>query len=473
MPIERDPADLVQDGLDLLAEPLGAFVDSTMRSTSAHVIARGKYWVDAHGTADSTPVSSLWIDWTTSGEVPLGQWREPRPDQWRDWGAGDIQITARLIDSWWRIVFKRCEPFASRMGAGGQTMFKELLEYRNHKYHDHTIDEFQAARGLETISRILHAIGEDSASRRVHELRQPLLERQARGGTPLDRGRHLTDKPPPKDWWCIGAHWMEPAPDLPEAWWIVALRGGSVELLRRDLTTDEVTEYLVDKAQSPSPALIGLAYCFSTPTWFVESLDPPHPSSFWRRCEVLQRLDSVTPTTVAAALGPPFRESGKDPEEPLRAGQSELRLTEQRLGSSPATSPSSVFRIGGTGSVGGLAVLGAPVLHRIREAGVHIWPIDNAGMHTAVEIFPRGLWGGIDPLADPISSQEARAQFLADPRIRQLQGLGGGDREVLQRERRAFDAFLTAWALSQYGGSIAARTLDATDRIEGQIWIPE
>ncbi len=423
-------------------------------------------------------VSSLWKTWMEQNRVEFGGFVKPRPHQRRDWNPNDIILSAQVVLDWWDIVFTNgvdldAHDFKTRMGPEGQAMFTELIRYRNGKYHNAQIDDLFAARWLETIARILNAIGRRDLSKQVHDLRQPLIQTQARTGNPFGPGRELKDSPPSADCWCIGAHWMEPAPDLPAAWWLVAIRGNEVELLRKDQTTDEVVEYLTEKARSPTPTLIGLAYCFSTPAWYVKGLDPPKPSSFWKLCSAVTPEQATTAAGLAAALGHPFRESGVDLAEPLPTSQPELRATEIAHGAIPETTPSSVFRIGGSGSVGGLATLGAPVLQRISQAGVQIWPIDPAGDNTAVEIFPRGLWAAINSLADPISTPEARAQFLADSHIRKLKGLGGGDRETLQRERRAFDAFLTAWALSRFGGSIAERPRDDENaKIEGEIWVP-
>ncbi len=483
MSTSKSPRELIQEALGLLAMPLGKFVDRTMRGTDAKVREEKEKWILSESSGGQ-PVAGLWKKWKEQGHVPHRRWVRPHGYQRRSWNLGDVVVTAHVIDDWWDIVFKRVDGFPAAMGPIRRTMTdeveyqvlvcRELLDYRNGVAHNDPIDEFQAARGLETIARILQAIGHEPEARQVHELRKPLVEKQARGGNPLGAGRRLTDSPAPPDCWCIGAHWMEPAPDLPAAWWLVAIRGNEVELLRKDQTTDEVVEYLTEKARSPTPTLIGLAYCFSTPAWYVKGLDPPKPSSFWKLCSAISPEQATTAGGLANALGHPFRESGVDLAEPLPTSQLELRATEIAYGTIPETTPSSVFRIGGSGSVGGLATLGAPVLQRISEAGVSIWPIDEAGDNTAVEIFPRGLWAAIDRLADPISTPEARAAFLDDSHIRPLKGLGGGDKETLRRERRAFDAFLTAWALSRHGGSIAERPRDDENaKIEGEIWVPQ
>ncbi len=473
-----NPDERIESALGLLREPLGIFVDAAMKRTRANVREnyRGTYWEDASqgrqrsGASPPIGVSSLWQQWLREGQIPMNM---RVGGKCRAATLTNILMTGHVVYDWWQVVFYHEDTFRERMGPGGQTMFQELVEYRNHKYHGEDIDGRQAARGLETVIRILHAIGEDRLARQVEDLRQPLIEQQARVGPSLGPGHTLQDAPPPAGTWCVGAHWMDPDPDLPNAWWLVAIRDGQMELIRRDLTTAQITDYLSAKATADQPTLVGLAYCFSTPAWFVRGLVPPQASSFWELCESVRDEERQTPGDLARALGPPFRESGTDLEVPLRNDQPEFRDTEVAQGAIPETTPSSVFRIGGSGSVGGLAVLGAPVLKFLSEAGMRIWPIDDAGQHTAVEIFPRGLWAAVDPLADPISTPDARAQFLEHPDIRRLHGIGGGDREVLRRERRAFDAFLTAWALSRYGGSLHGRTINETARLEGEIWIPK
>jgi hypothetical protein len=129
--------------------------------------------------------------------------------------------------------------------------------------------------------------------------------------------------------------------------------------------------------------------------------------------------------------------------------------------------PLSTFQVGGAGAVGTGSVRGMALLGRWREAGAGVWPLDPAPGASGVllaEVYPRAMTGPVVK-----SSPAARAAHVAaDPRI------PPGLRAQVCATEDAFDAALAALGMAEHVaelGSLAAST-DATDRLEGRIWLP-
>ena len=75
---------------------------------------------------------------------------------------------------------------------------------------------------------------------------------------------------------------------------------------------------------------------------------------------------------------------------------------------------------------------------------------------------------------DPTSKKNAarRQAFIEQCRDEGL-SINQRDAKTLAGEERAFDAFLTAYALSVHGGGLSGLEMLSFAYIEGQIWLPE
>jgi hypothetical protein len=325
---------------------------------------------------------------------------------------------------------------------------------------------------LDTISAILGSLGDKDAAARVDAVAQPLHEEERRRSRARRRDRPKRNAVDGVR--CVGIHLADPRGVMPDGWWVVSLCNGVLEALHRDQTDDEVATHL-ERWSRQGPLRAGLAFCFSAPRWYVDEHHEGDPRALWTQLSDLGFTTDRDLERVVAQLGHPFFSPplGEEPFEtrPERA----FRKTERNMINEVAAQPSSVFEIGSPGSVGALAIRGMSLLaHVAASETVAVWPLDDPLLDgtTFVEIFPRGLWFSLDPSGQTASSPATRAAFLDRKGVRVLLGDKRGSREMLVSEKRAFDAFVTAWALSEYGRSLPSRSNDATARVEGEIWLP-
>jgi hypothetical protein len=269
---------------------------------------------------------------------------------------------------------------------------------------------------------------------------------------------------------CVGAHWVQPKMGIPGHWWWVAVRDDRIARIDVDLTTAEVADEL---ARLTGPTLAGLAFCFSAPAHYVLREDIGSVEHLWQRC---RPFSHKTAKETVQEMGSPFRLVGHgEPMRKPKADPSAFRETEIDVWQRTGAEPSSIFDVDGTDSVGALALNGIPIIRDMREAGAAIWPFDRPAADglTCVEIFPRSLWGSLNPSDDPRSKKNLarREAFIEQSRDEGL-SLNQRDAKTLIDDERAFDAFVTARALSMYGGGLTALETLPLSHIEGQIWIP-
>ena len=114
----------------------------------------------------------------------------------------------------------------------------------------------------------------------------------------------------------------------------------------------------------------------------------------------------------------------------------------------------------GTGSLRGM-----PLLARMRAAGVAVWPFDDAGPATVVEIYPREMTGPV------VKSSEAARRALVEADARIPAALVS---DVVATED-AFDAALSAVGMSERVTALAglpAAAPGTPEVLEGAIWRP-
>lgn len=121
-------------------------------------------------------------------------------------------------------------------------------------------------------------------------------------------------------------------------------------------------------------------------------------------------------------------------------------------------------RSGAAGAVGTGSVRGMPCLTRLRASGVAVWPFDDAGVATALEVYPTMFSGRARR-----SLAARRAAVEVDDRIPEALV----DDVVATQD--AFDAALTALAMAARVDELSAlRTaaIGTPEALEGALWWP-
>jgi hypothetical protein len=126
--------------------------------------------------------------------------------------------------------------------------------------------------------------------------------------------------------------------------------------------------------------IVGLDFAFSFPSWFLDASGVDDPFPLWR--------DTARLEAWLIACEPPFW-GRPGCRRPVVAGD-EFRRTERAL-AELGRRPSSVFQVGGAGSVGTGSLRGMPLLARLMDAGWNVWPFtaDAGKAPTTVECWPR------------------------------------------------------------------------------------
>ncbi len=363
-----------------------------------------------------------------------------------------------------------------------------IFKLRNGHAHNRyvsSVEPFEpgdVSSGLGALRAVMAAIGDKAAAQYVQSAYE-VADRRAKRLTKRKRWKDLRDDEPSGTPHTVGLHWTEPDPQTrkPAAWWLVHLdHSGQLKSAPVPQSTTDVRDYLAKFVENDQPVLLGCAFCFSVPRWLGERCasqnNDPLPECVWAVVEeaasgAANAKDLVRSINEALGLedGPFWQGDTNDPDPNEAAGRASLRRTEVRVQKATEAKPSSVFRVGGDASVGGLALWGMPMLHWLRSQGFSIWPFDPPGKRTVVEIFPRSLWSATQFDSAVPSLPGDRTRFLDGHPY----GDGGGTRETLLKERRAFDALMTAWALRNYGGNISRYVLGSSESaVEGEIWLP-
>lgn len=442
---DEPPRAVIDEALAELADALGPFVDRRMRKDSP---ANVREWEMAIET----------------GVLVL-----PKGDEINASLDDPAFLLKTMVARRNRELFR---PVLSRFDGNVWQAMTDLVEYRNKvAHHDRDVDDRMAEAALHNGEQLLRAIGDNTRADYLARLREPVEAREARRRA---RSRPIAEPTPCRvedGVVCVGIHWEEPRGAVPEGWWIVATRGRS--LITRDggQSTDDVLEYLRTHRRAGTPLRVGLAFCFSAPEWYVRQNYGGDPAGLWDECDRHSLESDADIRAVVAALGEPFYAAGDEPL--ISDGPLAFRRTERTVFEETTAEPSSIFEVGAPGSVGVLAIKGMSLLYHLREDGFAVWPLDAAddADATCVEIFPRSLWAVLHPNEAPKSTARSRERFLERPDVAAFVK-SRGNAETFIEDRRAFDAFVTAWSLSRFGGELPLRADDAVERLEGEIWLP-
>ncbi len=350
-----------------------------------------------------------------------------------------------------------------------QASKKRFSAIYNPSKHGTVISNEDALTGITSLQKMMDAIG---AKKEVAYIERPIQTLNA-----VDAKRRSWKRPRPrpvdKAVLTAGMHWVQPRKAVPGSWWVVAIQDGVVQTCEVEWSTEKATSFLVAGA-AEGPTLAGLAFCFSAPKAYIDDHHDGQPDQLWASCDEFTNDDLEA---WVEELGNPFFV----PQEDAQAvtpdmDQSLFRETELDVLKRTGAMPSSIFQVGGHGSVGALAINGMPALQKLRSEHFMIWPFDSPkdGHGTCVEIFPRSLWARLNPSEAPNSKSNRRRRevFVESCEADRLAWASPAQRSAVIDDERGFDAFLTAWALGQYGRTLDELSDDATAAAEGKIWLP-
>ncbi|WP_133826494.1 hypothetical protein [Actinomycetospora succinea] len=234
-----------------------------------------------------------------------------------------------------------------------------------------------------------------------------------------------------------------------------AVPGRLVEV-RAGLDRDGVAALLRERAAS-GPVVAGLDFSFALPAWFAREHGCADVAALW---DLVGREGE----RWLRECRPPFWGRGATPRPPLDPARPPFRVTEEAA-RADGLAPSSTFQVGGAGAVGTGSLRGMPHLARLRAAGLAVWPFDDAGAATLMEIYPRVHTGPVVKRS-PAARREAAG---SDPRI------PAALLDDVVATEDAFDAAFSALAMAEHLdelGSLRAAPPERPEAIEGALWRP-
>ena len=232
-------------------------------------------------------------------------------------------------------------------------------------------------------------------------------------------------------------------------------RATALTRLESGRTREEVRDHLVELAASGDEMVVGIDCSFSLPVWFLHEREYGSAPELW---------DAATRDGEhwLTDCEPPFWGHRGRPRPDLPA---HFRATESGIAAVGGIRPKSTFQIGGAGSVGSGSVRAFPVLAALRNAGFAIWPFDEPGTRTVVEVWPRACTGPVVK-----SSWEARRAYV-DSRH---PALPSRLRDAAIASEDAFDAAITALVMAAHVDDLCALTMPRHEAapLEGWVWSP-
>lgn len=307
-------------------------------------------------------------------------------------------------------------------------------------------DEWRLAgevlRRLDCAWLVAHGGPDRDATDRELRWLDGLIERAARGEEvrPADEPRILA------------VDWSGRAGGEGKTLWLAEAGSEGLLELRDGWTRESLCEHLVAERRLGQPMIVGLDFAFSFPRWFVARCGHRDAPALWA-----WMAEGGHGEAWLRACEPPFwGRPGR--RRAVADGAPAYRRAELLLDARPK----SVFQIGGAGAVGTGSLRGMPLLARLRGAGFAVWPFDDAGEHTVIEIYPRLFTGKVVK-----RDARRRAQALeAFPEIR------GAWRQRAAGSEDGFDAAVSAVAMWRRRDELRALppAADEVTRVEGAIW---
>jgi hypothetical protein len=230
---------------------------------------------------------------------------------------------------------------------------------------------------------------------------------------------------------------------------------GEFQSVRPFDSREKVAAELIRRCHETSDTIVGLDFAFSMPEWFFAEHGISTAFDLWQLAEKEGK-------TWLRDCPPPFWGHAGT----LMPRDKELyRRTEREVGKVNGISPKSVFQIAGAGAVGTGSIRGMPMLLRLREAGISVWPFGPPSKPFVVEIYPRLLTGPVNK-----GLYDARTKHLEE----HWSDLSPACRREIAQTEDTFDAAVSALVMDRHRSELAdlASSADASPRLEGAIWAP-
>jgi hypothetical protein len=243
--------------------------------------------------------------------------------------------------------------------------------------------------------------------------------------------------------------------------WLAEAVNGKLIRLEAGRSRQETVELLIAEADRNPDLIVGLDFAFSLPEWYLRDRALT-PRALWAMVAdeaLTARMRSLGLAQWLNSPEPPFWTTAQG--HALLAAAQKFRRTEI-CARAAGSQPKSVFQLVGAGQVGRGSLYGMQALHRLADAGFHIWPFDEAGLPLVVEVFPRLLTGLVIK-----SRQSERERYLS------TLGIPNEFRRRAAASDDAFDAAVSAMVMSGSVGELLALPNKPDDLIEGRIWQPQ
>jgi Protein of unknown function (DUF429) len=248
----------------------------------------------------------------------------------------------------------------------------------------------------------------------------------------------------------VAIDWSGRLDDTGRTTWMAVIEDGVFRRLENGRSRPELRDELIRLRGRTGRLVAGIDFAFGFPQWYAQANDWTCGRDIWRAaCRDGE-------SWLSSAAGPFWGRTTRRPQYP----GDPLRRTEHEIGGSPR----SVFQIGGAGAVGTGSIRGMRVLHELGEAGFTIWPFDQAGEATVIEIYPRLFTGKVVKSSSRACLEHLNAQYPGDELPDLFRGMAAATED-------AFDAAVSALELSRARDALLRLPDgDDIDRIEGRIW---
>jgi hypothetical protein len=256
---------------------------------------------------------------------------------------------------------------------------------------------------------------------------------------------------------CVAIDWSGDATESGQRQRIVAatVRDGRVTDVTSGRTRVEVAQWIAASGTTPvgEPTFVGLDFSFSVPAWFARSLRCGAIDAVWAL--VAERGEQWLRECAPPFWGRPATRCAVDSADRYRVCEQRLRALGRH--------PKSIFQIGGAGAVGTGSLRGMPWLAWLRHRGVAIWPFDEVGACTVLEVYP-SLFANV-----ATRDSDGRATHLS---ALPATVLGSGERDAAIASPDAFDAVVSALAMWERRDELLTlrAATDPTIMLEGAIW---
>lgn len=240
--------------------------------------------------------------------------------------------------------------------------------------------------------------------------------------------------------------------------WLAESRPGEPGLVRLEAmeSRERAEREILDACDADPDTVVGLDFSFSMPEWFVRQCGATSGPEFWKVVEAQGER-------WLEACEPPFW--GRPGRRQPRSDQPQLRRSEEEVAAMLARPPMSTFRVGGAGTVGTGSIRGMPMLARLRERGLRIWPFDEGPRPAVVEIYPRLFIRSVVVANEESRLAEFDTHWPGAPEEFRAKVRASGD---------AFDAAIAAINMAKHADELARlpAARDDVEPIEGAIWFP-